>query len=47
MLTPNYFFIFCILIKNSQKMAYIMKTLHIECIFEQIGKTATTASFSV
>ena len=27
MLAPNYFFIFCILIKNSQKMAYIMNTL--------------------
>jgi len=30
MLSPNYFFIFGILIKNSQKMVYVMNTLHIE-----------------
>jgi len=30
MLSPNYFFIFCVPIKNSQKMAYIMNTLCIE-----------------
>ena len=29
MLTPNYFLIFCILIKNLQKMAYIMNTWYI------------------
>ena len=45
--TPNYFFIFCIFIKNSQKMAYIMDTLYIESIFEQIAETAKTISFSV
>jgi len=32
--------------KNSQKMAYIMISLYIEWIFEQISKTATTTSFS-
>jgi len=42
---PNYFFISCILIKNSQKMAYIMKTLYIEWIFEQIAKTAKQRHF--
>jgi len=46
MLSPNYFFIFGILIKNSQTMAYIMNTLYFEWIFEQIAKTAK-ASFSV
>jgi len=29
------------------KMAYIMNTLYIECLFEQLAKTAKTASFSV
>jgi len=47
MLSPNYSFIFCTLIKNSQKVAYIMNTVHIEGIFEQIAKTAKTTSFSV
>jgi len=37
-LTPNYVFAFCILIKNSQKKAYIMNTLYIEWIFEQLLK---------
>jgi len=39
MLTPNYFFIFCILIKNPQKMAYIINALYIDRNFEQIVKT--------
>jgi len=30
MLSPNYFFIFCILINNAQKMAYSMNALYIE-----------------
>ena len=33
--------------ENSQKMAYIMNILYIAWIFEQIAKTAKTASFSV
>jgi len=32
--------------KNSQKMAYIMNTLYIERISEQIAKTAKAISFS-
>ena len=46
MLSLNYFFIFRI-IKNSQKMAYIMNKLHVEWIFEHIAKTAKTTSFSI
>ena len=30
MLTPNYYSIFCIVIKSSQKMAYPMNTLYIK-----------------
>jgi len=40
MLTPSYFFIFCILIKNSQKMAWL-----IERISEQIAKQKKQLSF--
>jgi len=46
MLTKN-FFIFCIVIKNLQKMAYIVTTLYNESSFEQIARTAKTRSFSV
>jgi len=30
MLSPNYFFMFCSLIENLQKMAYITNTLYIK-----------------
>jgi len=41
------FFISCILIKDLQKVAYIINTVHIESIFEQIAKRAKTTLFSV
>jgi len=35
-LTPNNFSYFAFLIRNSQKMAYIMTTLSIECTFKRV-----------
>jgi len=45
MLSPNYFSIFFIPIKNSLKIADIMIILYIGRIFEQINKTATQIHF--